>query len=726
MHPGRVIQDSDDEDDALSDVATSIDPLQEQEQEQHDDDYGNAEGQAEEHEERPSEKEVEYTTERAITGSQLGVNFDDFLQSQPQMTAGLSSSQQRREERWIPTESGNESIGATMSEIGRAQRLLVDDVTPLDYPLLPSMDQSADPLLCTYQSSDGAGGVKRPQSVVDDVNGEDQDTGYWSEQQAKRCKISENGNGEDEVVELPQNGNEHQLQDLLQQSAAMDEHSHSHPGPDDPERKTSINDNEASVTASYNYFDSSLKLREYTEVSTVPIASPGEERDELVETIRRTPGRSKSMQMAAVDSPHDTEPLSSLISPHVKRAKSDMPVKGVSPKASIDTPDELSLPVTVEAPLAQKKKRGRKKKQLAEDGTDGEPDELNADPTHGIPDEPKKRGRGRPRKIQVEGVESPKPQFDEDLVMAVTHETIADPDQPSKFEEDSRFVMHDEKPEYDTFDPAKADVGLPQEQYIPRPSRSRAQPIENYESPDSISGLPTEKTKKRKIKRGKTTSIMITKSYESDVEDDVIWIDEKPVKEPFKAKDETAAAVAQRPDAVANDFAEGDQCDIRDINPMDAIEDPTKQEAIDPARSDEPPGPKKRGRKRKKTAELVIADPPAQQDIPEDAETNENTTPQNIPNNVIPPITTEERQSTTHEDTIQKPAEPHDITPEPDIPTPKTPTAKLHDPTACTSQNTKTKGPDKHSPITSTSKVPYRVGLSRRARIAPLLKIVRK
>ena len=36
-----------------------------------------------------------------------------------------------------------------------------------------------------------------------------------------------------------------------------------------------------------------------------------------------------------------------------------------------------------------------------------------------------------------------------------------------------------------------------------------------------------------------------------------------------------------------------------------------------------------------------------------------------------------------------------------------------------------TKGPDKHSPI-SGGKVPYRVGLSKRARIAPLLKMVRK
>ena len=36
------------------------------------------------------------------------------------------------------------------------------------------------------------------------------------------------------------------------------------------------------------------------------------------------------------------------------------------------------------------------------------------------------------------------------------------------------------------------------------------------------------------------------------------------------------------------------------------------------------------------------------------------------------------------------------------------------------------KGPDKHSPISIRNKVPYRVGLSRRARIAPLLKVVRK
>jgi hypothetical protein len=36
------------------------------------------------------------------------------------------------------------------------------------------------------------------------------------------------------------------------------------------------------------------------------------------------------------------------------------------------------------------------------------------------------------------------------------------------------------------------------------------------------------------------------------------------------------------------------------------------------------------------------------------------------------------------------------------------------------------KGPDKHSPISKTNKVPFRVGLSRKARIAPLLRVIKK
>lgn len=109
MTPEKVIQDSDDEDDALSDVATSIDPLQEHEHEQHEEDYANAQT---DHGDEPYEQEMR-TADPVVTGSQLGVNFDDFLQSQPQMAGehGPSSSQVKREERWIPAESGNESDG---------------------------------------------------------------------------------------------------------------------------------------------------------------------------------------------------------------------------------------------------------------------------------------------------------------------------------------------------------------------------------------------------------------------------------------------------------------------------------------------------------------------------------------------------------------------------------------------------------------------------------------
>lgn len=56
---------------------------------------------------------------------------------------------------------------------------------------------------------------------------------------------------------------------------------------------------------------------------------------------------------------------------------------------------------------------------------------------------------------------------------------------------------------------------------------------------------------------------------------------------------------------------------------------------------------------------------------------------------------------------------------------PKTPSTAPGAADADASGKGANKGPGKHSPI-STGKVPYRVGLSRKARIAPLLKIVRR
>jgi hypothetical protein len=48
------------------------------------------------------------------TCSQLNVNFDEFLQSQERGHSMLSSSQQRLEDKWIPSTSGGSGSVGTM------------------------------------------------------------------------------------------------------------------------------------------------------------------------------------------------------------------------------------------------------------------------------------------------------------------------------------------------------------------------------------------------------------------------------------------------------------------------------------------------------------------------------------------------------------------------------------------------------------------------------------
>lgn len=55
----------------------------------------------------------------------LDINFDHFIQSEKAVPAQLSSSQQRREERWIPSGDAGGSIGE--SDIhSDSSRLLID------------------------------------------------------------------------------------------------------------------------------------------------------------------------------------------------------------------------------------------------------------------------------------------------------------------------------------------------------------------------------------------------------------------------------------------------------------------------------------------------------------------------------------------------------------------------------------------------------------------------
>lgn len=105
----RVIQDSDEDEPLIEDHAsTSIDPLQ---------GYESPTRQTDVHTHGAIEH-PDYPIESAsATEPQLSVNFDQFLQSQEGGQGILTTSQQQREERWIPStsEGGGGSIGAFMS-----------------------------------------------------------------------------------------------------------------------------------------------------------------------------------------------------------------------------------------------------------------------------------------------------------------------------------------------------------------------------------------------------------------------------------------------------------------------------------------------------------------------------------------------------------------------------------------------------------------------------------
>lgn len=105
----RVIQDSD-EDEPLGDdgleAQVSIDPYQDRE---------SPKQQLPDNSIHQADYPIEHQVAQEVgTGSDLGVNFDQFLQSQDISQSAVTLSQQRREERWIPStgDGGGGSIGA--------------------------------------------------------------------------------------------------------------------------------------------------------------------------------------------------------------------------------------------------------------------------------------------------------------------------------------------------------------------------------------------------------------------------------------------------------------------------------------------------------------------------------------------------------------------------------------------------------------------------------------
>lgn len=120
----RVIQDSDDEDDPLSCEAQPPPPPTTIARRGSPPEIIAHDGTGEIYKDQAQDANAN----RVSGAEDIGVNFDDFLQSQSQdytshsrhTRDSISSSQQRREERWIPTGSG---IARGSSSIGQLATL---------------------------------------------------------------------------------------------------------------------------------------------------------------------------------------------------------------------------------------------------------------------------------------------------------------------------------------------------------------------------------------------------------------------------------------------------------------------------------------------------------------------------------------------------------------------------------------------------------------------------
>lgn len=557
----------------------------------------------------------------------------------------------------------------------------------------------------------------------------------------------------------------------------------------------------------YNYFESSLGNFSHAEQSTSALQlNDNEQSSDLL----RTPVRSKSMQMLSC-SPHDTEPMSSLVSPNFNRSKSDNAPRSSSDQykeqslSQSSVHDGLSVPLSIEIPVMTESLDCKgEQEMMVDEGNEpvlsdmvsqeakqhAEPVEAEAVVDTGAPDAatfeealPQAPNSNIPEEVDQE---------DELALPAKASQDAKGPEIPQEVatvigtdvpnlaiqEIKSPQMPSSTVPKEDT---AKALMPPPP----PRPEIHFAEPAK----PKPKSREP----KKKKLKRGKTTSITLKKTYDSDIEDDVIWIDERAVH-----------SDANRTGGV-DDYSSSYKPSMDEISLPRLAPGPTvSQDEQAPSES------MKRGRKRKKTSEqqaqvgITNSDsphPPVQYNKgvwdqcvqPEDAgsfscnaqqkdhtlnDTNEvsycNSHSQNQAKDPGAHTTYSITENTTREP-MMHPQQEQTCTPNPAVfqkPAPATPSHNSTEPTTAnnpgalkekpqvrqyeypekpryqpenqqgTDTNTKKeitsdttsdlpgknseKGPDKHSPIAARSRVPFRVGLSRKARIAPLLKSVKR
>ncbi|KAJ5479785.1 hypothetical protein N7530_005294 [Penicillium desertorum] len=613
MSSDRVIQDSDEEEPFEGDdLPTSVNPL-----------HPSEPALQQEYQHAPAKQ----TTHNAMyeRGSapdesmfpQLNVNFDEFLQSQERGHSMLSSSQQRREDKWIPStsEGGSGSVGAMMTEIGIAQRRLLDD-DPSSASLLPP--STAAP---------------------------------YSTESFQSALFPTMPSHQSYQMDQPESGS------FTHNSASNDPY---------------IDANRTLLPSRQGIYD--LTPPGATNLmASPPKIVPQEATEPFIEQENphsnppQEASQPKSQQTGRC-SPHDTEPLSSVASMRFSEAKiTTAGTSLISPQQSqSSTHDELALPAVpptvpdVEMPSA-KKRRGRPKKQPLPDND--EDDEL---------------ANSRDHEFKHPGANG-----------------VIDPS-------DSEWTTENNTP---------ALSGVPDET-----------DKENLEAAPKPAKPGPKESKKKKAKKSKTTP-----GPEDDADGDVIWVDTKPLSvEPSTGN---ATPQTETPEPPRQDL----DPDVLDTNPPIAPQTqiPTLDEKTQNA---EKPAPKKRGRKRKQTTEQAET-PSESTDTPEPSKAASGAqTPaakvavivDNSPKSMLEANTDNNDTSVIQNDQNPHPLPHPDRLPETTIDTPQPQTPSKPDAASVNTPQNAGKGPDKHSPISARSGVPYRVGLSKRARIAPLLKMVRK
>ena len=280
-------------------------------------------------------------------------------------------------------------------------------------------------------------------------------------------------------------------------------------------------------------------------------------------------------------------------------------------------------------------------------------------------------------------------------------------------------------------------IGIPKEQYQPRPSRSRGNPNnDEIVVPADYSKRPEALAKPKKRSRRYHTTAFVelipkpeAEEDEADEEKSIPDLPELQIPEFTKKETEKVAATEATQSGTLDILLEKEPPD-KESSPKkqrgrpkkmpekDTLEHPVKS-TVDadtntakesPVKASDSGKPSKRGRPSKKSLPVVEEDSNSEDDGEQES------------HRVVDPSAkkcTEALKETTGN--VAQTDNNVDISPEKSSSMsttgpPATPQKAAANPS---------KGPDKHSPI-SSGKVSYRVGLSKRARIEPLLRMVRK